>query len=418
MYLKGRSVPWRGSQRRSNPWRMILWLALILGTLWVYSLFDQGTIQTPFEPTPLPTRNPLSWAEEARAQFAAGEFDLAILAYRRALEIDTQNVDYWVGRARVELFAERDAEALKSAQDAVLLAPESAKARAILAWALRENDRPEEARAAAVQAIALDGNYAPAHAYYSLILNDALNTEQGFREAQLALQLDPTLLEAHIALGYSNEVVGNYEGAIMRYKDALALNPNIIETYRKIALNYRALKDFEQAILYFGKANSVDPNNVIPYLDLSRTFIQIDQLGTAEQYLNSALELEPWNPNIHGRLGVLYFKRKNYESAKPALLLAIEGGEYEISDTERVTVEPMPLDARSLEYYYTLGNLMAFYRECGPNEAPYYLSRALSFAPDDATVVGSYEESMAICRDFLAGAAGPSGETPAPTAQP
>ncbi len=413
-------MPLRRSGRRSSLWRIALWSGLIVSALWLYSLFEQGQVQPPFVPTPTPTRNPISWAEEAKAQFAAGKLELAVKAYQRALEIDSKNVDYWVGLARVQLFAELDVEALETAEFAVLAAPENAKAKAVNAWALRENGRLEEARATAVQAIALDGNYAPAHAYYSYILNDALNTEQGFREAQLALQLDPTLLEAHLALGYSNESVGNYEGAIKRYQDALALNPNIIDTYRRIALNFRALKDFEQAILYFGKANSIDPNNVQPYLDLSRTFIQIDELGTAEQYLDQALRLEPWNPNIHGRLGVLYFKRKNYESAKPSLLLAILGGEYEVSNTERVTVAPMPLDGRSLEYYYTLGNLMAYYRECGPSEAPFYLNQALNYAPDDGTVLGSYEESMAICREFLAGTAVPEGATPgpAPTATP
>ena len=429
MQLRGRNLPLRRTGRRNNLWRLLLCTILIVGLLWGYSLLNQGQIQRPFEPSPTPTRNPISWAEEAKAQFAAGRLGEAALAYNRALEIDPKNVDYWVGLARVRVFAEQYPEAFEAASSAVLAAPESAKARAIEAWAYYYLGQPDQARAAAVQAIALDNNYAPAHAYYSFILNDAQNWDQGFREAQAALQLDPTLLESHLAMGYSNESVGSYDGAIKRYLDALAINPNVISVYRRIALNYRALKDYEQAILYFSKANQIDPNNIQPYLDLSRTFIQIDELGTAEQYLLSALELEPANPNIHGRLGALYFKRKNYESAEPELRLAVEGGLYEAAAAQIVTVEPMPLDARSVEYYYTLGNLLAYYRRCGPAEAPFFLNQALNFAPDDATIRGSYDESMGICATFLAGTALPdatptavrssaTAPPPAPAASP
>lgn len=315
-----------------------------------------------------------------------------------------------------------------------MLEPDSARTRAIKAWALRELGRTDEAGAEATQAIGLDPNYAPAHAYYSLILNDQLNFDQGFREAQIALDLDPQLIESHIAMGFSNESVGNREGAIKRYNDALALNPNVISIYRRIALNYRAQgvaaagrgekaasgAYFEQAIQYFNRALSLDPNNIQPYLDLSRTNIQIDRLGVAEQYLEQALALEPDNPLIHGRLGLLYFKRQNYESAEPALDLAINGGVYTVTTTltgaVTVNVVGMPLDnLNALEFYYTMGNLKAYLYKCGPDEAPKYLGAALNFAPDDFTVQSSYSESLSICRnrqeELNAATPTPSGPT-------
>lgn len=429
MYLKGRSVPLRRGRSRS-PRRIIVLLVLILGALLFYQQYQVGAVrvQDPFAPTATPTRSPISWAEEAKAQFAAGKFDKAVAAYKQALAQDPRNADYLVGLARTQIFAQEYEAALESAQNALLVAPDSAKTRAIYAWALRELGRTDEAQAAATQAIGLDANYAPAHAYYSFVLNDQLNWDQGFQEAQTALSLDPTLIEAHVALGYSNESVGNYEGAIKRYNDALAINPNVIEIYRKIALNYRVLQNFEQAILYFNKALSLDPTNVQPYLDLSRTNIQIDRLGVAQQYLEQALALEPENPLIHGRLGLLYFKRQNYESAEPELKLAIEGGPYavEVSVTQTVTytVQPLPLeDLNALEFYYTYGNLLAFYNKCSPDEAPRYLTMALNYAPDNVTVQGSYDESMELCRRFLTGAAAPEGTatpgpSPTPTRQP
>jgi tetratricopeptide (TPR) repeat protein len=257
------------------------------------------------------------------------------------------------------------------------------------------------------------------------------------------LRLDPNLLEAHRAMGYAYESLGQYEEAIVHYKNALQINPNLIAIYLALGLNYRVLQDHEQAILYFSKANAIDPENVDPYLYLSRTHYQNDELGTAVQYLEQALRLEPANPDIHGRLGLIFFKRRNYEGAEPELSLAVEGGTVdgagnpltyanglpvedingnpvESSDGVVLEVQPLPLTGPiSLEYYYTYGNLLAYLEKCGADQAPKWLERALNDYPDDATVRASYEESMALCRGEITPEEAINGTaTPAPTATP
>lgn len=120
MYLKGRNVPLRRS-RRGWAWRIILLLGGILAGLIVVLQVQEGNIQQidPFAPTPTVTRSPLSWAEEARAQFAAGKFTGAVEAYVMALTIEPKNVDYWIGRARAEIFDQQYAAGLQSAEAAV-----------------------------------------------------------------------------------------------------------------------------------------------------------------------------------------------------------------------------------------------------------------------------------------------------------
>jgi hypothetical protein len=75
---------------------------------------------------------------------------------------------------------------------------------------------------------------------------------------------------------------------------------------------------------------------------------------------------------------------------------------------QTLQVAPMPLDGSTpLEYYYTLGNLLAFNNTATNNKcnaqtgAPHFLQLALNFAPNDPTVKGSYDESMAICTGKL-----------------
>lgn len=431
MYLQGRSLRLRKQGRRSSPFRVAVLVVLIAAGLTVLALEDQGHVQPLFQATAVPTRVPQSFADEAEAQFAAGNLKAAAAAYQQAVAIDPENLDYHVALARIQIYAGQYEEALETARDALLLDSNNAKAKAIYAWALDWNvvygcrcTSLTEAESTAQLAIALDTNYAQAHAYYSEILNDAGKWSQGYAEAETALRLDPNSLDAHRALGYARESIGDYTGAIEAYKNALKINPNLIIIYLRIGLNYRALDppDYQNAIFYFSKANAIDPQNIEPYLYLSRTHYQNDELGTAIQYLEQALALDPDNPDIHGRLGLILFKRRNYEGAEPELRLAVEGGvvdlagnplyDYdgnplldvngqpvEIVDANTLTVPKLPLSGPiTLEYYYTYGNLLAYLQQCDPNRgAPKYLNEALLHYPDDPTVLGSFNESMALC---------------------
>lgn len=433
MYLNGIHPDLRRRARRSNPRRIIFFLALIAAGLFLFALTERGEVQPLFIPTPTATRNPQSFADEGAAQFAAGNLKQAIAAYTRAVQSDSKNVDYQVALARIQIYDGQYEEALKTAQEALLAAPNSAKANAIYSWALDWVGELDAAQAAATKAIALDSNYAPANAYYAEILLDQGQWDQGSNYADIALRLDPNLLEARRAMGYAYEVQGDYEQAIQYYKSALEINPNLATLYIKLGVMYRSgLLDPEQAIIYFSKANALDIENVEPYLYLSRTYYQIDKIGTAIQYLQEALTHDPANPRVHGELGVLLFKRKNYEGALPELLLAVFGGELQDEEGQvvkdqngnPVTVQGLELNNLSLAYYYTLGNLQAFLDHCDPNDtahAPALLRRALNFAPEDETVVGSYNDSMALCSGQVAGTAAAEGApetSPSPSPAP
>ena len=431
MYLSGSHLQLRKAGRRSEPRRIIILLLLILGGVLILGQQERGRIRPIGAPTPAPTRTATSYAEEAEALFAAGKLDAAIDAYKKATARDSRNVDYWVALARIQIYNRQYEPALQTAETARLVAPNNVKSKSIYAWAVYWNfgltgckcKTQEEALTAAREALALDRNYAPAHAYYSEILNDAGQFAEGASQAQQALALDPNSLDARRAMGMANEMVGNYQGAAERYKSALAINPNLLTLYLRLGRMYQALAqkgemDYQQAIDAFTKANAINPDDVDPYLALSEVYYQDDQLGVAEQYLEQALARQPANPLIHGKLGLLLFRRKNYEGAEPELRLAIYGGQYEVSkDQPKVTVKGMPLDESSKEFFYTLGNLMAYNYDCAPDRAPAVLGQVLNKFPDDKTVQGSYDESMKICSNYLAGTTTPQ-PTPSVTPKP
>ena len=76
---------------KSNPYRILLLAFLILGGVWLLLQLNRGQVQSPFNPTPTPTRCPQSYIMAAQAYFAAGKLDDpasdqdAIGAYQQAL---------------------------------------------------------------------------------------------------------------------------------------------------------------------------------------------------------------------------------------------------------------------------------------------------------------------------------------------
>src|SRR5260221_4200232 len=126
MYLHGRSLRRRKPGRRSNPQRIIFLAALIFGGLLLLALRQQGRVQPLFQPTSEPTRIPQSYADEAEAQFAAGNMKAAIAAYKNATRADPKKLDYEVALARIQVFAEKYPGALDSSNSALLIAPNDA----------------------------------------------------------------------------------------------------------------------------------------------------------------------------------------------------------------------------------------------------------------------------------------------------
>ncbi len=96
---------------KSNPYRILFWTFLILGAVWLLLQLNRGQVQSPFNPTPTPTRSPQSYILAAQAYFAAGKLDDpasdqdAIGAYQQALAIDPTNALVWAELARIQTYS-------------------------------------------------------------------------------------------------------------------------------------------------------------------------------------------------------------------------------------------------------------------------------------------------------------------------
>jgi tetratricopeptide (TPR) repeat protein len=416
------------NRRRKRPdwFRIILLSLLVLAGAYI-DRYIVAPRPSPFIPTATATRDPESFITEAQALFDQGKLPQSVEMYQRAIAARPTEPAYHVALARAQVFAGQYEDALTSASDALLLDPNHSMAHAVRAWALDFQGEYLEAEAAIKRALELDPNNGLAHAYYVEILVDSYvsgtgpfeGVEKAAEESRVALALAPDSLEALRARGYVLEATANYEEAIQQYQAAANINANISDLHLALGRNYRALGIYDQAVEEFTRANALNPADPTPDLLISRTYATVGEYAKAMQYAETAMNDDPANTNLHGNLGVMYYRNLLWPEAVRELELVAIGGLA--STGERI--EPINLvpDTRIAEYYFTYGLALARLNRCG--EALQVAQMIVARVPSNELAVENAGEIENRCRQnlqatpLLPATPSPTTTPPAPQAQ-
>lgn len=458
--LTDRRRLFRPGRPRSHPYRMLLWLGLILACIWLLLQNSRGEIQPFFAPTPTPTRTAHSFLLEAEAYFAAGKLDDpnttndAIDTYKLALQVDPNNAQVWAELARIQTYsstmlstdAEREIrlqEALDSIEKAVALAPDDSTVQAIYAFVLDWNASSNKvtpkqrtdfllrAETAAVTAITLDPNNVLAQAFYAEVLSDQQKWTQAVRVAEQTAAKAPDSMDVHRVFATVLEAVGEYRDAITEYKLAAELAPNLTFLYIRIGIGYRnlgnhapttaaALPLYNTALEYFDTAARINEQlgirDPFPYIAIAKTYAQEGQFAAAARNAEKALRFDAENPDTYGQLGMIYVQAKNYESALPSLRCAVEGCTAEENLIAQqlveqgyisvsVSVEPLELTNLDVAYYYIrYGSVLAQLHKAGDQNCERSLELMVKLRaafPDDPILLQNIEDNEVACRALL-----------------
>lgn len=450
--LVGKRPTFRPFRRRANFYRILLWLGLILLGTWLLLSLQRGQLRQPFMPTPTPTRTSQSYFLEAKAHFDAGKLDDpdppaptppspdAIDAFQRALELDPNNGLAWAELARIQAYsssllrndAERTirlAEAKRSADRAVELAPDESTVRAIRAFVLdwyaftlpneRRVEILAEAESEALRAYNLDTDNSLALAFYAEILVDQQKWNQARQYAEQAVFLNENSMDTHRAYAYVLESWGEYNSAIQQYKRAAEITPNLTFLYLQIGKLYReGIKNPDLALEYFARAAEINEQlgvqNPNPFIEIARTYTQLGEFFIAARNAEKALDLDPTNAITYAQLGSIFIRARNYEGAMPLLKCAVQG--CTATENVRGAVTPLELSNLTVAYYYVdYGTVLAFLSRPNENfcpEARGVLAQVRTAYPEDPILIEIVNDSEGICRRLEGGTA----DTPAAAA--
>ncbi|HEY46959.1 MAG: hypothetical protein AMJ88_02840 [Anaerolineae bacterium SM23_ 63] len=296
----------------------------------------------------------------------------------------------------------------------------------------RRDEFLTEAENAANRASKLDPGNILAQAFKAEVQVDqgefalALDNAQQAAEAveTMAGQFEYTM-DVHRVYATVLENFGYYLQAINEYQKAAEISPNLTFLYLQIGANYRELQDIDNALYYFDKAVKINDQLKIedptPYLAIGRTYQWEGEFFISAINIERALEIDSGNPDIYGRLGIVYFLARNYESAIDILKCAVRGCTveenrericefvYRIDDPEceeaqdiNEEVLGLELGPKSVEYYYTYGSVLSAFQghQDYPGiciEAEEIFAELMTQYSDDALVVAIVAEGRAIC---------------------
>jgi len=354
MYLRGGKLNMKKRTRRpSNPF-WIAFLVVAIGGLIYFNQVVVPEMPAPFMPSPTPTRSTESLLNEAKAFVTEGKLSQAIEAYEQAVLADPRNPSTFIDLARTQIFAGMYEEAVTNAENALLLNPNNSMAYATKASALDYLGNYTDAETAVTKAIELDPNNAAAYAYYTEILLDQGDFEDiqtAIDLSQKAQALDPGALETHRARGYVLFNTGNFPEAILEYQAAIAINDKLWDLHYSLGAVYKMQGEYDLAVQQMLTGVALNPTNPDILTEISRTYATEGQYGKAIQYAEQALSLDPSNARLHGNLGVMLFKNKDYARAADELKLAVRGG----TTADGVMVEGLPLaPGRIADDYYSI----------------------------------------------------------------
>jgi len=437
MYIQGKEPTFRHTNPKSNIYRVLVLVVLIVFFGSVLVGFANGEVEPLFMPTPTPTRTTHSFVVEGQTHFAAGNLDASIEAYQKAAQLDPTDPEILTELARVQTYSssllstdaersQRLKEALESIDKAKELAPTDSEVLAVRAFVLDWNstdptlndakaatDLLNEAEAEAVLALQLDNTNTLALAYYAEILVDQAKWTQAQQYIEQAVARDPSLMDVHRIQAYTYETLGEYNLAIQEYKKAVNIMPNLTFLYISIGKVYRYLELYDQALEYFATAVNLNEQlgilDPIPYLAIANTYAQDGEFFIAALNVKVALAMTPANADVYGQLGVVYHKSRNYEGAIPALECAIDGCSAEQSCEVRecnsdvdpmVAIEGLPLTDNTLVYYFTYGSVLSGLHRDGDDKcdrAMVVFDELRARYPDDETIMSIVRAGEEIC---------------------
>ena len=404
---------------RNDPFRILFYLLLIAGAIWVYfnreAVRAYLAVQTPqAEPasvsaqvgTPAPDINEVLAQTVAQAEqaYQEGRLAQAVDLYRKAAEMNPANVGYHVQIARLLLFnsamqygEQRRAtlsEAEAAANDAITADPFHPAGYAILGKVYDWQNRPDQALSTIRQALDYDPNYAVGIAYYAEALVDLDRWDEATETIEQALALAPNDVDVRRDYAYILERLGDYASAATQYETALRLHPNLPYLHMALGRTYRELGRYTEAQDQFFAAQLIEPSNALIAFELGRTYESyVGDPATALQYYQRAVELDEAFTNAWLRVGALHFYAQNYAEA--------------IAAYERA----LGLGATNNEVHYQLGFAYAQQGACA--EAIPHLREAQAAAQDNQRVLDIIAQGYEACSQIM-----PTPAPVTPTAAP
>jgi tetratricopeptide (TPR) repeat protein len=411
-----------GQKRRGiSLWFLLFWLVsmgVVALVVWQFNDIQPRVLAMVGSPA-TPTPSMVEYARLGDRAFWSGDLDGAVDHYRTAAQLMPDDVNVLYELARVLIYRSYGdirnlgdiAEAERWAEQAIRIAPNSARAQTIHCFALVRAGKSSDAVRACLRAIDLNPSDAEPHAYLSMASFDLGRTSTALEEARSAVELNPNSIDANSAYARALAFQGEFSAAMGHFENAIAVNPNLEFPYFELAFFAYTLanrnngdeRQYRIAISAYSAVLERSPQSVKAYTRLCQTYLAMGEPRDAAGYCQQAIEIDPEYAPGWRWLGEVYHKSRNYEDAVESLKTC--------SDLE--TAQGVPVDARDSTCWWLRGVGYFILGDC--ERAMPILEDVLTWATDEIAI---RETNRAIDKCATAYQGMYVTPTPIPTATP
>ena len=179
-------------------------------------------------------------------------------------------------------------------------------------------------------ALELDAKYAPAYAglgeaywYKYEATRDISWVNKATQTCETAIQLDERSAEAHQCLGTVYQGTGKYELAALQFERAFELDPTSDDAVRGLASSYASIGKTTEAEETYRRAISLRPQYWRGYNMLGIFYYSRTRYDDAAEMFRQIIALAPDNYRGYSNLGGIYLIRGRYSDAVPLFQRAV-----------------------------------------------------------------------------------------------
>jgi protein O-mannosyl-transferase len=342
-----------------------------------------------------------------------GNADAAITQYRRALEIEPDNVGALNNLGRALAMKGADADALALYQKALALQPGFADTHLNLGHLFLAQGKLDEAIAQYRQNLEL----VPDNVTTLNVLGNALGRKGANAEAlalyQKALALQPSFADTHVNLAHVLLGQGKVDEAIAQYRQALDLAPANAATHSDLGKALAMKGEDAAAIAQYQKAVELQPGFADAHFNLGNRLLSLGQLDQAAAQYRKALDLNPHDTEARHNLGKALLLKGDFDGALACLEKttssspdpaarwhSLGDGFLQKEDLDLAIAcyrQELKINPRSADACANLG--LAFFQKGQSKEAMESWQLALEINPDQVTVQNNLAWLLATAND-------------------
>ena len=251
----------------------------------------------------------------ADAMYRKQDLDGAIAHYRKAVQLDPNNVPAHTSLGKA-LADNKDLDgAILHYEKAVALAPDSTEAHNDLGAALVLKGKLDEAVLEFREAIRLKKDNDVAYNNLGAALDRKGDLDGAIDEYREAIRLKPDDAIAHYNLGAALSNKGDLDGAIAEYREAIRSNKAYAAAHHNLGFSMRAKGDVDGAIAEFREAIRFKPDHAEAHHNLGNALSAKGDLDGAIAEYREAILLKTDDARVHINLGNALARKGDMDGA-------------------------------------------------------------------------------------------------------